>query len=167
MIDLTLYFLIMATEIERKFLLKSDEWRSLASGTVYCQGYITARQGKTVRVRIIGDQGYLTVKGRSSGISRLEFEYEIPVEDAKEMLENLCDRPFIEKIRYKIPFEGFIWEVDEFFGENQGLILAEVELIDENQAVKIPDWIGQEVSGDWRYSNSCLVKYPFTRWTSP
>jgi adenylate cyclase len=166
MIDSTLYFLIMATEIERKFLLKSDEWRSLASGTVYCQGYITAGQGKTVRVRIIGDRGYLTIKGRSSGISRLEFEYEIPVEDAKEMLENLCDRPFIEKIRYKIPFEGFIWEVDEFFGENQGLILAEVELTDENQAVKIPDWIGQEVSGDWRYSNSCLVKYPFTRWNS-
>ncbi|MGB3236981.1 MAG: CYTH domain-containing protein [Geitlerinemataceae cyanobacterium] len=156
----------MATEIERKFLLKSDEWRSLASGSVYCQGYIAAGQGKTVRVRIIDNRGYLTVKGRSSGISRLEFEYEIPVEDAKEMLDNLCDRPFIEKIRYKIPVDGFIWEVDEFFGENQGLILAEVELTDEHQEVKCPNWIGQEVSGDWRYSNSSLVKYPFTRWTT-
>jgi adenylate cyclase len=156
----------MATEIERKFLLKSEEWRSIASGMVYCQGYITAGQGKTVRVRIIGDRAYLTIKGRSHGISRLEFEYEIPLEDAKEMLDQLCERPFIEKMRYKIPFEGFIWEVDEFFGENQGLILAEIELTDEHQDVKLPNWIGQEVSGDWRYSNSCLVKYPFTRWTT-
>lgn len=154
----------MAIEIERKFLVKSEAWRSLATGTVYCQGYIATAPGRTVRVRIIGDQGYLTIKGPSNGRSRAEFEYPIPVKDATEMLETLCDRPFIEKKRYKIIQGELTWEVDEFFGDNQGLILAEVELKDENQAIDLPDWIGEEVSADARYYNASLVKNPYCQW---
>jgi len=155
----------MATEIERKFLVKGDEWRSLARGVVYRQGYINTENGCTVRVRLVGTQGYLTLKSPTVGISRTEYEYNIPGEDAREMLETLCDRPQIEKTRYKIPRDGVIWEVDEFAGENQGLIMAEVELTDENQTVELPDWIGKEVSGDRRYFNSYLAQHPFSRWS--
>jgi len=154
----------MAIEIERKFLVKSDAWRSLATGTLYSQGYIATALGRTVRVRIIGDQGYLTIKGPSNGTSRAEFEYPIPVKDATEMLETLCERPFIEKKRYKIIQGELTWEVDEFFGENQGLIIAEVELKDENQFLDLPDWIGEEVSADARYYNASLVKKPYCQW---
>jgi CYTH domain-containing protein len=156
----------MATEIERKFLVQGERWRSLATGSVYCQGYITSGNGRTVRVRMIGEQGYLTIKGPTVGLARSEFEYPIPVADAREMLETLCDRPWIEKTRYKIPWQGLIWEVDEFAGENQGLILAEVELTDPTQAIDLPDWIGKEVSDDRRYFNSNLAKHPFTHWVS-
>lgn len=154
----------MAIEIERKFLVKGDRWRSLAEGIVYCQGYIPTKEGPTVRVRIAGDRGFLTIKGPSVGNARAEFEYPVPVEDAREMLETLCDRPLIEKTRYKIAMGEFVWEVDEFAGENQGLILAEVELTEEHQIVELPDWIGEEVSGDFRYFNSNLAKNPFSRW---
>ncbi|HEY9623849.1 MAG TPA: CYTH domain-containing protein [Crinalium sp.] len=154
----------MGVEIERKFLLKNDEWRSLASGVLYRQGYIASGKGRTVRVRIAGDQGYITIKGPSAGSARSEFEYPIPLTDATEMLDTLCDRPLIEKTRHKIHLDDLIWEVDEFAGENQGLIMAEVELTDANQVVTIPDWIGQEVTGDPRYFNSNLAKNPFTRW---
>lgn len=154
----------MAIEIERKFLVKGDEWRSLAVGKIYRQGYIPTEKGVTVRVRVIGDRAYLTVKGPKVGNARAEFEYPIPVEDGQQMLDTLCDRPFIEKTRYKIPIGELIWEVDEFAGENQGLILAEVELTDEHQTVELPDWIGEEVSDDPRYFNSNLAKNPFTRW---
>ncbi len=156
----------MAVEIERKFLVKNDAWRSLSTGTVYCQGYIPTAAGRTVRVRIIGDQGYLTIKGPSNGTTRAEFEYLIPVEEATEILETLCDRPFIKKKRYKIVQDELTWEVDEFFEENQGLILAEVELIDENQVVDLPDWIAEEVSYDSRYYNSNLVKNPYCQWSN-
>lgn len=155
----------MPTEIERKFLVKGDEWRSLAIGNRYCQGYLTTGE-KTVRVRVVGEQGYLTIKGPSQGIARAEYEYKIPVGDALEMLHNLCEPPLIEKTRYKIECGELIWEVDEFGGENQGLIMAEVELSDANQAIAIPDWIGEEVSGDPRYYNSSLVKNPYSRWKS-
>ena len=154
----------MAQEIERKYLLKEDSWRNLAEGTVYCQGYIATQDKTTVRVRIVGQQGYLTIKGASIGYSRLEFEYPIPVEDAQEMLNTLCQRPFIEKIRYKIAWGGLIWEIDEFQGLNQGLILAEVELTHSNQDILLPPWIGEEVSHDSRYFNSYLVKHPFSQW---
>ncbi|MBW4559319.1 MAG: CYTH domain-containing protein [Trichormus sp. ATA11-4-KO1] len=154
----------MAKEIERKFLLKEDSWRKLAKGSVYRQGYIATQDKVTVRVRIIGEQGYLTIKGPSIQCSRLEFEYPIPVEDAQEMLDTLCRRPFIEKIRYKVEWGGLIWEIDEFDGVNKGLILAEVELSDANQQIELPSWIGQEVSHDPRYYNSNLVTHPFSQW---
>lgn len=156
----------MANEIERKFLVKGDGWRSLASGTEYRQGYIPTKNGSSVRVRIAGDRGFLTVKGPTKGISRLEFEYLIPVEDARTMLEELCERPQIEKTRYKIELNGLTWEIDEFSGENQGLIVAEVELTDENQTIQLPEWIDKEVSGDSRYFNINLVKHPFSQWAS-
>lgn len=150
----------MATEIERKFLVKGDGWRSLGVGEIYRQGYISNDKGRTVRVRVVGEQGYLTIKGSTTGMRRAEFEYKIPVEDAQELLETLCDRPFIEKTRYKINISDLTWEVDEFWGENQGLILAEVELETEDQNIELPDWIGEEVTHDPRYYNSNLVKNP-------
>ncbi|BCL38411.1 CYTH domain-containing protein [Nostoc sp. MS1] len=153
----------MAKEIERKFLVNGDSWRQLDEGSLYRQGYI-ASQGATVRVRIAGNQGYLTIKGPTVNFSRSEFEYSIPLADAEEMLDTLCDRPLIEKTRYKIEWSGLVWEVDEFAGANQGLIIAEVELTDEAQQVEIPDWIGTEVTGDVRYYNSYLVKHPFSDW---
>jgi adenylate cyclase len=154
----------MAKEIERKYLIKEDAWRGLAQGSAYRQGYIPTQDKVTVRVRIVGEKGYLTIKGPTIQYSRLEFEYSIPIKDAQEMLETLCERPFIEKIRYKIESGGLIWEIDEFEGVNKGLILAEVELGDENQEIELPTWIGQEVSHDSRYFNSNLVKHPFSKW---
>ncbi|MCF4969982.1 CYTH domain-containing protein [Nostoc sp. CMAA1605] len=153
----------MATEIERKFLVKGDAWRQLAEGSLYRQGYI-ASQGATVRVRIVKNQGYLTIKGPTVNYSRSEFEYPIPLADAQEMLDTLCVRPLIEKTRYKINISDLVWEVDEFAGANQGLILAEVELTDELQKIELPDWIGEEVSGNPKYYNSYLVKHPFSEW---
>jgi CYTH domain-containing protein len=153
----------MPTEIERKFLLKDDQWRSLAKGTRYCQGYL-ATGNSTVRVRLAGEQGYLTIKGKTAGISRAEYEYAIPVNDAMEMLHTLCQRPLIEKTRYQIDWEGLTWVVDEFAGENAGLVLAEVELQDANQEIALPPWIGEEVSDDPRYYNSNLAKQPFSQW---
>lgn len=155
----------MAQEIERKFLVSNDSWRQAAVGKAYCQGYIkTANPGQSVRVRIAGDQGRLTIKGPAQGLSRAEFEYPIPVADAKEMLETLCDRPLIEKTRYRLPIDNVVWEIDEFHGDNAGLIVAEVELTSENQSVNLPDWIGQEVSGEIKYYNSSLVKHPYSSW---
>ncbi|MEH2053149.1 CYTH domain-containing protein [Nostoc sp.] len=154
----------MAKEIERKYLVRGDSWRGLAEGSVYRQGYIATQDKATVRIRVVGEKSYLTIKGPNIKYSRLEFEYPIPVEDAQEILETLCERPFIEKIRYKIESGGLIWEIDEFDGVNKGLILAEVELSDENQQIELPTWIGQEVSDDSRYFNSNLVKHPFSQW---
>jgi adenylate cyclase len=154
----------MAMEIERKFLVKGDTWRSLGSGEIYRQGYLATKEEATVRVRVVGDRGYLTIKGKTVGIARSEFEYSISVEDAQIMLDTLCDRPLIEKIRYKIPLGNLVWEVDEFLGENEGLILAEVELMDEQEAIELPDWLGAEISSDSRYYNANLVKYPYRQW---
>lgn len=133
-------------------------------GSKYCQGYIPTQGNSTVRVRIAADRGYLTIKGPRVGFSRSEFEYLIPLEDARHMLCTLCERPLIEKIRYRVNWAGFNWEIDEFDGVNKGLILAEVELNDENQLIELPPWIGEEVSNDIRYFNSNLVKHPFTQW---
>ena len=154
----------MAKEIERKFLLKDSGWRGLAAGTLYRQGYLSTAIERVVRVRTIGERGYLTIKSLSVGITRTEFEYEIPIDDANVMLDHLCERPLIEKTRYAIPHGGFTWEVDEFHGENAGLILAEVELEDESQELSLPPWIGEEVSEDPRYFNANLVKHPYITW---
>jgi len=154
----------MAKEIERKFLVKGDSWRRLAQGSVYSQGYISTQKTATVRVRIVGDQGYLTIKGPSVKYSRSEFEYLIPIADAEEMLETLCDHPLIEKTRYRVEQGNLTWEIDEFEGVNQGLIIAEVELSDEEQQIELPSWIGEEVSDDPKYFNSNLVKHPFSEW---
>ena len=154
----------MGIEIERKFLVQGDGWRSHGSGIMYRQGYLLASQGKTVRVRLAGDQGFLTVKGPGQGMSRQEFEYTIPGDDAKVMLEQLCEHPLIEKRRYTIPWKGFVWEVDEFLGNNQGLILAEIELESEDQQFPSPPWVGREVTGDPRYYNACLFRNPYSQW---
>ncbi len=156
----------MAREIERKFLVVSDRWRQSAQGKTYCQGYIaTAYPGQSVRVRIAGDRGYLTIKGPVQGLTRAEFEYEIPLLDAREMLETLCDRPLIEKMRYRLPLGEVVWEIDKFSGENEGLVVAEVELASEDQLFDRPDWLGEEVSGQVKYYNSSLVKSPYSQWS--
>jgi adenylate cyclase len=154
----------MAQEIEKKFLITNEDWRGLAEGRHYCQGYLSTQKGRTVRVRTIGEKGFLTVKGRTIGETRLEFEYEIPVKDARELLLELCHKPLIEKTRYKIPFDGFTWEVDEFAGENQGLIFAEIELKYEGETFSQPHWIGKEVTDDPRYYNANLVNTPYRDW---
>jgi CYTH domain-containing protein len=154
----------MGIEIERKFLVIGDVWRSLAEGQIYCQGYISTLDKTTVRVRVVGNQGYLTIKGQSTGMTRAEFEYPIPVADAEMILQTLCHPPLIEKIRYRIPLENVIWEVDEFMGENQGLVLAEVELEQEQQSINLPDWIGVEVTEDIRYYNVNLAQHPYRQW---
>lgn len=154
----------MATEIERKYLLQSDAWRPGASGTIYRQGYLNRDPTRTVRVRIAGDQAFLTIKGKNQGARRAEFEYDIPVVDAEALLA-LADGPLIEKVRYRLPFAGFIWEIDEFLGGNAGLIVAEVELPSEDVQPPLPSWIGREVTGDARYYNSALSKNPYSEWT--
>ena len=154
----------MGKEIERKFLVKNDDWKKLAEGTVYRQGYLSTVKERTVRVRTIGNTGYLTIKGLTIGATRREYEYEISTSDADEMLDELCEKPLIEKKRYKIEFSGLIWEVDEFFGDNKGLVVAEVELSNENQVIRKPLWIGAEVTGDPRYFNSNLTKHPYSKW---
>jgi CYTH domain-containing protein len=154
----------MAKEIERKFLLTGEQWRSLAQGTHYRQGYLNSIKERTVRIRTIDDKAYLTIKGITVSATRAEYEYEIPHGDCMEMLDGLAERPIIEKKRYKIPYAGLIWEVDEFFGVNQGLIVAEVELESEEQRFDKPEWVGDEVTGDPRYFNSNLVSHPYTTW---
>ncbi len=154
----------MAKEIERKFLVVGDSWRRLAEGTRYRQGYLSTVKERTVRVRTIGATGFLTVKGLTVGATRVEYEYEIPASDAEAMLDNLCEQPIIEKVRYRIPLDGLVWEIDEFEGVNRGLIVAEVELTSEAQAVARPDWIGDEIADDPRYFNSNLIAHPYTKW---
>jgi len=152
----------MAIEIERKFLVRNDTWKSSA-GVYMSQGYLTRDKHRTVRVRIAGDSAKLTIKGFSSGIARPEFEYDIPLEDAKQ-LQELCEKPLIEKIRHTIDCQGFIWEVDEFLGENKGLVVAEIELSAEDQEFARPEWLGAEVTGDAKYYNANLGARPFTTW---
>ena len=154
----------MALEIERKFLVANDGWRELAHGVAYRQGYLCADRERTVRVRVAGDKGYLTIKGPTKGIARSEYEYTIPLADASVLLDQLCPQPQIEKKRYAIRHCGNIWEVDEFFGDNKGLIVAEIELEREDQAFERPDWIGAEVTSDPRYSNAALCAAPFNTW---
>lgn len=154
----------MGIEIERKYLVSSDQWRNEELGQYYRQGYLTDDPQTTVRVRIAGESAYLTIKGQVKNLTRPEFEYPIPVIDAQQMLDLWCGYHVIEKKRYRISFGDLIWEVDEFLGKNQGLILAEVELTSSTQTVSLPAWVGQEVSGDRRYYNSYLVKHPYSTW---
>jgi len=154
----------MGIEIEKKFLVTGNEWKSLAAGIVYRQGYLKSGHGCTVRIRIAGEKGYLTIKGVFAGGGRPEYEYEIPLLDAEEILDTLCDKPLIEKKRYRIPFAEHIWEVDEFSGENDGLVIAEIELKRVDEDFKKPEWIGEEVTGIPRYYNASLVNYPFKKW---
>ena len=152
----------MATEIERKFLVKGD-FRGAATGKPrIVQGYICSDTGRTVRVRIRGDKGYLTMKGAASatGLSRYEFEREVPLEDAEQMLR-LCEPGAIDKERYLVPYGQHTWEVDVFHGPNEGLILAEIELSAEDEPFERPAWLGKEVSGDRRYYNSMLMRNPY------
>lgn len=156
----------MGMEIERKFLVTDESWRAGAHGTAYAQGYLARGSGRTVRVRIAGGEAWLTVKGPVSGFSREEFEYPIPLQDAHRMLR-LCEGPIIEKERYRIPFGKHLWEVDEFHGENAGLVIAEVELSDANEEPSLPPWIGLEVTGQPRYYNSNLTHHPYREWGPP
>jgi len=154
----------MGKEIERKFLVKGNAFKSLAKGTRYRQGYLNSAMERVVRVRTIDDKGFLTVKGISVGATRMEFEYEIPATDADVMLDELCEKPIIEKNRYKIPKGKLVWEIDEFFGENDGLVVAEVELESEDQSFAKPEWVGAEVTGDPKYFNSNLIRNPYKNW---
>ena len=154
----------MGQEIERKFLVVGDDWRQADQGELMCQGYIPTQDARTVRVRRVGDRAYLTLKGPSVGLVRPEFEYSIPVADAQAILATLCQPPLIEKTRYRLPLEDIVWEIDEFLGENQGLIVAEVELASADQVISLPAWIGAEVSYDPRYQNSNLARHPFRSW---
>jgi CYTH domain-containing protein len=141
-----------------------EDWRALARGTRYRQGYLSTVKERTVRVRTIDDKGFLTIKGITVGATRSEYEYEIPAADADEMLDDLCEQPIIEKNRYEIPLAGVTWEVDEFLGVNDGLIVAEVELQSEDQSFPKPDWIGEEVTDDPKYFNANLIARPFSTW---
>jgi len=154
----------MPKEIERKFLIKSDVYKSLGAGEYIHQGFLSTVKERVVRVRIRGEKAWLTIKGISHGATRAEYEYEIPFADAQFMLENLCEKPTIEKHRYLVPFAGFTWEVDEFHGENDGLVVAEIELPKEDTEFDLPEWAGEEVTHDARYYNANLVKNPFRNW---
>jgi adenylate cyclase len=155
----------MAIEIERKFIVSDNSWRQLVERSTSCSQAYLKSGATTVRVRIMQDNAWLTVKGPNEGISRLEFEYQIPLEDARTMLDDLCqDDSFIEKVRHYLHYDGLLWEIDEFSADNDGLILAEVELTDAAQAVSLPPWLALEVSTDKRFYNSSLAKRPFMQW---
>jgi len=154
----------MPQEIERKFLVRNEDWCVPGTGIVYRQGYLCTVPERTVRVRLVRDQGFLTVKGVTVGAARAEYEYEIPAGEAAEMLDELCERPLIEKTRFRVEHHGMVWEIDRFAGDNAGLIIAEVELEEEDQVVVLPDWVGKEVTGDRRYYNANLITEPFSEW---
>jgi adenylate cyclase len=153
----------MPLEIERKFLVISDAWRDGTPGTRLSQGYLTRDKDRTVRVRTSGEKAWLTIKGNSEGIRRSEFEYEIPVEEGRELL-GLCLPSVIDKTRYEVHFAGHLWEIDVFHGDNGGLIVAEVEIEDESVKPELPPWVGKEVSEDARYYNSALATRPYAIW---
>ena len=153
----------MGQEIERKFLVTGDAWRT-GQGKLIRQGYLHNEINGNVRVRVKGERAYLTIKSSTTGITRLEFEYEIPLEEANELLDKLCQKPLIEKIRHEVQVGGLKWEVDEFLGKNEGLVVAEIELENEEQGFPKPSWVGVEVSEDARYLNSNLVKNPYSKW---
>lgn len=155
----------MGIEIERKFLLRDQSWRQQAdAGVDYRQGYLHGDASIAVRVRAAGDAAWLTIKGGGGGVSRLEFEYPIPVADADVMLAELCRPPLIEKRRYRVPFEGHVWDIDVFAGANAGLVLAEIELEHPDQPFARPPWLGEEVSDDPRYFNAQLSRHPYSEW---
>jgi adenylate cyclase len=155
----------MGTEIERKFLLAGDGWRAMAHGhRRMVQGYLANTERGSIRVRLAGDDATLNIKSMTLGVTRQEYTYEIPVADAELMLRELCLRPLIEKVRHYVEFGGLTFEIDEFEGDNAGLVVAELELQHADQPFTRPDWLGDEVSDDPRYYNVCLVDKPFNRW---
>lgn len=157
----------MGREVERKFLVTGAGWKRNASGVRFRQGYLSTVKERTVRVRTEGDRAVLTIKGLTVGVSRLEFEYAIPLEDANRMLDELCERPLIDKTRYRLDAGSVTWEIDEFHGENDGLVVAEVELASADQPFDRPAWLGCEVSDDPRYFNANLIARPYRTWTVP
>jgi adenylate cyclase len=154
----------MGVEIERKFLVAGDAWRALGTPVLLRQGYLSSDPDRTVRVRVEDGAGTMTIKGRSVGATRGEWEYPIPLADANELLDRLCQQPIIEKYRSRIALGGNVWEVDEFLGANAGLVVAEIELASEEQAFDKPDWIADDVTHDKRYFNSSLIRHPFSGW---
>lgn len=155
----------MAVEIERKFLVVNDSWKAqVESESTLKQGYLSAEKSLSIRVRIAKGRAQLTIKGTTSGISRSEYEYEIPQQDAQEMMDNLVSGSVIDKTRYKVRCGDHLWDLDLFHGDNQGLIMAEVELASEEEAFQMPDWAGQEVSDDPRYYNANLITHPYCDW---
>ena len=155
----------MATEIERKFLVTSDHWKQQITRTIPIQqGYFCLTERVSIRVRITDKQATLNFKSVNVGIQHTEYEYEIPIADARQMLELFCQQPIIEKTRYLLPDHGLTWEIDVFEARNSGLIIAEIELESVNQAIELPDWIGKEVTDDKRYYNPWLCKHPYRQW---
>jgi adenylate cyclase len=155
----------VATEIERKFLLLNDHWRAQAAPAVrYRQGYLSGSKKSSVRVRIEGEVARLNIKSATLGVTRREYEYAIPVDDATEILKDLCDGPLIDKLRYHVQHGAHLWEIDVFEGDNAGLVVAEIELSSEDEPFARPDWLGAEVSQDARYYNVCLAQHPFKNW---
>ena len=153
----------MPLEIERKFLVSDEGWRGDWPHSTIRQGYLTTDDATTVRVRIDGDRGTLTIKGGAAGAVRSEYEYEVPVEHAREML-GMCRPPLVEKVRHRVVVDGLTWEIDVFTGDNAGLVIAEVELTHPRQPVTLPPWVGHEVTDDVRYRNSYLARHPFRSW---
>lgn len=154
----------MSKEIERKFLVSNDDYKIGANSFLLKQGYLSVEAESTVRVRTYDNKGFITIKGMIKSFTRDEFEYEIPAKEAEMMLNELCIKPLIEKIRHFVVFEGNEWVIDEFHGVNEGLVVAEIELSSEDQLFKKPDWLGEEVTFDRRYGNSHLVRKPYTEW---
>ena len=154
----------MTIEIERRFLLKNDDWKREASAPqVLQQGYLSVEKERTIRVRIIDDKAWLTLKGYISDVSRSEFEYEIPLAHARQMMETMC--PFkMEKHRYRVEFKGFVFEIDEYFGDNASLVVAEVELPAEDAPFEKPDWLGEEITSEGKFTNAYLSKHPYSTW---
>jgi len=155
----------MATEIEHKFLLKNDHWKKLVShSSKYKQGYLISDQQRSIRIRITNNQAWLNIKSATIGICRQEYEYEIPLQDGIEILNTLCEKPYIEKTRHFVPVSQHIWEIDVFEGDNAGLIVAEIELSESHETFHIPDWVDRDVSMDLRYYNNNLCKNPYKYW---
>lgn len=155
----------MATEIERKFLVVSDDWReNIQYSKHYIQGYFATDRACSIRIRMCDDKANLNIKSATLGITRSEYDYPIPADEAREMLQTLCKKPLLEKTRYFVKENNHLWEVDVFSGDNEGLVVAELELESRDQELRLPDWIGEEVSDDPRYYNTCLVDNPYKNW---
>jgi adenylate cyclase len=154
----------MGIEIEHKFLVLNTDYRTQSISRPIRQGYMCNRPDCAVRVRVSGEKAWICIKGATNITERQEFEYEIPLDDAQKMLNTLCQPPLIEKVRHEVVFGGFLWEVDEFFGDNEGLVIAEIELDQVGEEFPKPDWLGKEVTEDYRYLNASLVKNPWKTW---
>lgn len=154
----------MGLEIERKFLLKNNSWKKEIKKTIFIrQGYLNSKVERTVRIRIQGEQGVLTIKGKNQNVTRKEFEYQIPLDDALHLI-SMCEKPVIEKTRFLISSNRCTWEIDVFDGENKGLVIAEIELSSEEESFDIPNWLGKEVSSESKYYNSSLITNPYSNW---